>query len=43
MHEEVTREFVKYGEKLREMEAYLEIDRRRDELRCLEEGQKVLG
>ena len=38
MHEEVTRELIKYGEKLREMEAYLEIDRRRDELRCLEEA-----
>lgn len=38
MHEEVTRELIRYGEKLREMEAYLEIDRRRDELRCLEEA-----
>ena len=36
MHEEVTKELVKYGEKLREMEAYLEVNRRRDELRCLE-------
>ena len=38
MHEEFTKELVKYGEKLREMEAYLEIARRRDELRCLEEA-----
>ena len=38
MHEEVTKELIIYGDKLREMESNLEIDRRRNELRGLEEA-----